>query len=76
MSEVVKFCPADAYKNPDNVLEQAIGEYTEVLILGWNKDGQFEARASLGLGDPSATVFMAELFKHKLLSGDYGGFED
>ena len=35
-SNVVKFYPADAAKVADNVLEQAIGVYDEVLIIGYD----------------------------------------
>jgi len=44
--KVVKFYPANAAENPDAVLEQAIGCYEKVLVLGWDKDGKHDARAS------------------------------
>lgn len=68
--KIVKFYPRDAAKNPDNVLEQAIGEYTQVLILGFDKDGLLEARASsdYSIGEILVTI---EQFKYNLLSGAY-----
>lgn len=69
---VEKFYPADAAKDPDNVLEQAIGEYSQVLVIGWDKDGAFDARATLGLKDGADCLWLVEIFKAKLLNGDFG----
>lgn len=46
MSNITKFYAKDAAKDPDVVLEQAEGVYEKVLVLGWDKDGQFDPRAS------------------------------
>lgn len=67
---VVKFYPSNAAKDPDNVLEQAIGEYAEVFVVGIDKEGMLDARASLGLKS-SDILFLIEQFKHNLLSGAY-----
>lgn len=37
MGDVLKFYPKDAAMKADNVLEQAIGEYEDVLILGYDR---------------------------------------
>lgn len=71
MADVVKFYPQDAAKNPDSVLEQAVGQYSNVLIIGWDKDGDLDARASIGLKAGSDVLWLIECFKHKLLLGDY-----
>ena len=70
MSKVIKFYANDAAKNPDNVLEQAIGEYGQVLILGWNKDGNFDPRSDTTL-TAREILWLVTLFQHKLMSGDY-----
>ena len=70
-TKVVKFYPADAAKDADNVLEQAVGNYSEVLIVGWDKDGNFDARATLGLKDGANVLWLTEVFKFKLLNGDF-----
>lgn len=75
MSNVENFYPADAAKEPDNVLEQSIGQFSEVLIIGWDKDGNFDARATLGLSDGGDVNWLIDVFKHKLLSGDFAGDE-
>ena len=72
---VVKFYPADAYRDPDAVLEQAIGEYSDVLIIGWNKDGILDPRATKGLEDGGDMLWLIEKFKFNLLAGAYSGDE-
>ncbi len=68
---VVKFYPKDAAKDADAVLEQAAGEFSEVLIIGWDKEGFLDARATLGLKDGGDLLWLIESFKMKLMSGDY-----
>lgn len=70
MKKITKFYPTDAAKDPDNVLEQAIGEYTDLLIIGWDKEDMFSARSNLGL-DKSDLLFLIETFKTKLMNGNY-----
>lgn len=73
MTEVVKFYPKDAAKRADAVLEQSIGGYSEVLVIGWDTDGNFDARATLGLKDGGDLLWLVEVFKTKLLNGDFFG---
>lgn len=75
MSEVIKFYPADAAKNPDAVLEQAVGQYEKVLILGYDIDGNFDFRASLNLKDGGDVLWLVESFKAKLMNGEFEGDE-
>lgn len=69
--QVVKLYPKNAAKDADNVLEQAIGQYSEVLIIGWDKNGGFDARATLGLKDGADCLWLVEAFKFKLMNGDF-----
>ncbi len=69
-AEVVKFYPADASKHADNVLERAIGVYDQVLVIGYDKDGQFSASATMGLKG-GGDIWLVETFKHKLMNGDF-----
>lgn len=71
MSNVEKFYPANAAENPDNVLEQACGQFDSVLVIGWDKDGNLDARASLDLKDGGEVLWLLEAFKHNLMSGAY-----
>lgn len=70
---IVKFYPKDAAKDADAVLEQAIGGFSEVLVIGWDKDGFLDARATLGLKDGGDMLWLIEHFKAKLMNGDYSG---
>ena len=70
MGDVVKFYPLNAAANPDNVLEQAIGEYEEVFVIGIGKNGSIDPRSSLGLS-VEKLMFILDTFKFKLLRGDY-----
>jgi hypothetical protein len=70
MTQVVKFYPKNAAQDPDNVLEQAIGQYDQVFIVGYDKDGNLDARASLGLKGADV-LWLIEWFKHGLMNGDY-----
>jgi hypothetical protein len=67
---VVKFYPKDAAKNPDNVLERAVGVYDQVFVIGYDKDGKLDVRASLNF-KMKDIFFAMEAFKHKVLRGDY-----
>jgi hypothetical protein len=67
---VVKFYPKDAAKNPDSVLEQAIGEYAEVCVVGFDKDGNLDVRASLNFRIADI-LFCMDTFRHGVLNGDY-----
>lgn len=68
---IIKFYPKDAAENPDNVLEQAIGAYESLLILGFDHEGNLDPRASTNI-DIGEILIMIEKFKVKLLNGDYG----
>lgn len=70
MAEVIKFYKKNAAEDPDAVLEQAIGNYSSVLVLGWSKDNNLDVRSSLDL-DASNILWLIELFKTKLMKGDY-----
>ena len=76
MSNVTKFYPKDAAKDADAVLEQACGQYSEVLVIGWDKNGDFDARATLGLKDGAEILWLVEVFKSKLMAGDFMGGEE
>jgi len=70
MAKVVKFYPRCSAENPDLVLEQAIGEYSEVLVLGWNKDDQMECRSTTSFTHEQV-LWIITKFQHKLMNGDY-----
>ena len=67
---VKKFYGKDAAKNPDYVLEQAVGKFRDCLVLGYDKDGFMDIRASLGL-TKAELLLLREVFKHNLVAGNY-----
>lgn len=73
---VVKFYPKNAATEADNVIEQAVGAYADVVIIGWNVNGYLEVRANEGLANNRELLFILEKVKHKILSGDYEYTED
>lgn len=68
---IVKFYSLRAALAPDVVLEHAAGVYDEVLVIGYNKAGELEVRASLNF-DMKSIFFALEAFKHQVLSSEYG----
>lgn len=70
MSNVIKFYPSNAAENPDAVLEQAIGEFESVLVIGYNNDGELDARASLNLSREKI-LWMMRSFEMQLLNCEY-----
>lgn len=70
-AEVKKFYPRDAANNPDNVLEQAIGQYKEVLILGWDPEGRLDVRSTTGIATGHEMLWLLERVKFNLMAGVY-----
>lgn len=67
--KVVKFYPKNAAENPDAVLEQAVGTYDMVLILGWDKEGFLDARASTN-AEPRDLLWLIEQFKANIVMNE------
>jgi hypothetical protein len=70
MTQVVKFYPRGAAEKPDNVLEQAVGQYEQVFILGYDHEGEMDARASLNM-KAADILWLMEWFKARLMNGDF-----
>ena len=71
MSEVVKFYPKDAAKSPDAVLEQAVGVYDQVFVIGYNKEGDLDVRGTSNF-TMKEVFFALDAFKFMVLNGEYG----
>lgn len=70
MGEVVRLnCLTTLDLNPDDVLTGNVGKLSEVLILGFDKEGEFLVASSNG--DLERLCFLAQKFIHKVHSGDY-----
>lgn len=70
MTEVIKFYPKDAARNPDAVLEQAVGNYDQIFLIGYDKSGILDVRASTNF-KMREILFALEVFKFKVLNGEY-----
>jgi len=70
LTKVVNFPDVNAAVNPDTVLEEAKSEYDSLVIIGWDKHGNLDARASLNL-NAAEIHWMISVFQQKLLRGDY-----
>ena len=66
MAKITKLYAANAAKNPDNVLEQAVGKYQSVLIAGYDKNGEVDVRASTDL-TREALLWLCEKAKEQIL---------
>jgi hypothetical protein len=74
VDKVTKFRPKDAAKDPDVVLEEAVGTYESVLTIGWDKNGDFDMRASLNI-DAKDVLWLLESARHFLHEVVYSGTE-
>jgi hypothetical protein len=68
-SNVVKFYPRNASDSADMVLEQAVGHYQDVLIIGYDHNGNREIRSSSYFANGGALLWLIEQFKLDLLNG-------
>ena len=54
----------------NTVLDEAKGNYTSVLVIGWDNEGYLDTRSTNNL-DQKDCLYLAQMFTHKLLNGDY-----
>ena len=59
MSNVQKFYPANAAEKADNVLEQCLGSFEDVLVLGLDSDGGLDIRGTTTLRDAEVIALIA-----------------
>lgn len=71
MDNVTKFYGHGAANDPDNVLDQAKGQYENLLIIGWDREGNMDARSDLGLKSNKDVLWLVETFKAMLMDGTY-----
>lgn len=70
MTKIVKFPDLNAASNPDVVLEEAKDSYESLVLIGWDKEGRLDARATLNLSAAEIN-WLISVFQQKLLRGDY-----
>jgi hypothetical protein len=67
MSNVINIIPA---LDPDAVLQKCIGNFSEVVVCGYDKDGVFDFRAG-GKANMAEVLYMLQTAIHKTMNGDY-----
>ncbi len=70
IDNVVKLYPHNAASNPDAVLEQAVGAYSQIFLIGYDKNDNLDVRASTNF-KMREIIFALEVFKFKILNGEY-----
>lgn len=70
MADIIRLFPPGSARDADAVLEQSMHQFSEVLIIGYNKQGEFEARATLGLS-AEAIIFLLQTMQYNIISGQY-----
>ena len=66
----VEFKTGEVSLDANTVLEAAKDNYTSVLVIGWDNEGYLDTRSTNNL-DQKDCLYLAQMFTHKLLSGDY-----
>ena len=66
----VEFKTGEISLDADTVLNDAKGNYTSVLVIGWDKEGYLDTRSTNNL-DQKDCLYLAQMFSNKLLNGDY-----
>lgn len=74
MVRVIEFPkpPETEVLTPNQVLQTAIDDdsYSSVLVLGWDKNGEIDARSTLDLGAANLILLMQH-FQFRIHRGDY-----
>ena len=66
---VVELHPKSPADNPDVVLEQAKGVYSDVLIIGYTKEDMLEIRSSNLTYEN--ILWLISTLQHRMLSGEF-----
>lgn len=59
--KIVDFKKQEPAENPDVVLEEAKGDFEKVLVIGYNKEGFLDGRASMNLSIADAYLLCAQM---------------
>lgn len=70
MGKIIEFQHPDRGVPPNQVLEQAVDKYENLVIIGNDFEGVLDVRASSNMTH-SDVLWLIEMFKQKLLNGDY-----
>lgn len=70
MSKVVKF---PAPPTPDEILDNAKGQYEQVMVVGWGSDGLLNLAGNI---DTAEAVLILEAAKHEFIRAMFGGEDE
>ena len=66
----VEFKVGQISLDADTVLEEAKGNYSSVVTVGWDKEGFLDVRSTNNL-DQKDILWLITIFEHKIMNGDY-----
>ena len=66
MSNIIKLAPDAA--SADDILEDAIGSFKELLIIGWDKDGDFLRVMTSSTLSSADSLYLIKLFETALIT--------
>tara|TARA_R110000796_G_scaffold101367_1_gene210059 strand:+ start:262 stop:480 length:219 start_codon:yes stop_codon:yes gene_type:complete len=65
MSNIIKLAPEAA--DADDILEDAKGSFKELIIIGWDKEGDFLRALTSSTLSSADTLYLMKLFEAALL---------
>ena len=61
---------------PDEILEAAKGDYEDLLLIGWNKNGDMQVYTSSQLYQNQDVLWLVMVFINRLLNGELDDEEE
>jgi len=66
----VDFKTGEKCLDANSVLDESKDNFTSLIVIGWDNETYLDVRSTTNL-DQKDILYLVEMFKHKLLSGDY-----
>jgi len=73
MAEIIRF---PGPMTPDEILEAAKGDYEDLLLIGWNKNGDMQVYTSSQLYQNQDVLWLVMVFINRLLNGELDDEEE
>lgn len=73
MAEIIKF---PGPMTPDEILTAAEGEYEDLLLIGWNKNGDMQVYTSNELYNNQNVLWLVMVFINRLINGEFDDEEE
>jgi hypothetical protein len=75
MDNVIQFPRLPNLDSADELMDANKGEFKDMLIIGYDMNGNMTAAVTTGLTDGGSLLWLIENFKAALLNGEYAGGE-